>query len=309
MVNPLNVKIAVLMGGVSSERDVSLRSGKRVAEALRSLGCFVKEVDVKDDNISLPDGTEIAFLALHGTGGEDGQIQLLLEKYGIPFTGSGSKASRLAFDKVEAKNLFRQYHLLTPQDVVIDRHRWREGLPSIPFGYPMVVKPSAQGSSIGVRIIQQQQEILPAIEEAFKSDDVVLVEEFIEGRELTVGILADKPLPVVEIRPKSGWYDYHNKYTEGATEELVPAPIDEHLREKVQEEALRAHRILGCRDLSRADFRLDAEGKTYILEVNTLPGMTSTSLLPTAAAAAGITFPKLCLALVERALNCGKKSR
>ncbi len=297
------LKIAVLMGGFSSEREVSLNSGRRVAEALRSLGCVVEEVDVRDENFSIPSGMDVVFVALHGTWGEDGAVQTILEKCGVRFTGSDSKTSRLAFDKVAAKKVFREHGLATPRDVVLRRQDLNGSDPGLVFDCPCVVKPSREGSSIGVRIVQRESEMKEALAVAFGRDDTVLVEEYIAGRELTVGVLKDRALPVIEIRPKSGWFDYKNKYTEGATEEIVPAPIDAALARQVQDDALKAHRALGCRDFSRSDFRVDACGKSWLLEVNTIPGMTATSLLPRAAAADGITFPHLCLALVEQALK------
>lgn len=293
------------MGGDSAERAVSLNSGQRVAEALRAQGCRVTTMDRRGGALDLPAGTEAVFIALHGTGGEDGEVQALLEKRGIPFTGSGSKASRLAFDKVAAKRVFREHGLGTPRELVLQKNQWNGDHTESPAGWPVVVKPSRQGSSIGIRIVEQREQMSAALRAAFEQDDTVLVEEFIAGRELTVGIFEERALPVIEICPKQGWFDYHNKYTEGATDELVPAPIEPALAQRVQAEALQAHRILGCRDMSRADFRVDADGRTWLLEVNTIPGMTATSLLPKAAAAAGIDFANLCLALVRSALKRG----
>jgi D-alanine-D-alanine ligase len=303
MVNASNLKVAVLLGGFSAERDVSLRSGKAAATALRSIGVTVEEVDVKDENFTLPSGIQAAFLALHGTGGEDGVVQGILERQGVIFTGSGSEASKLAFDKIEAKKVFRKVGLPTAGDVVFSLSDWEKLKGSVDLKYPRVVKPSCQGSSIGVRIVKNAEEMDGAIQEAFAKDTRVLVEEFISGREFTVGILGERVLPVVEIRPKAGWYDYTNKYTKNATEYLVPAPIDQALEHQLQDLALKAHHSLGCRDLSRSDFLVDAKGNTYLLEVNTIPGMTETSLLPKAAAAAGISFPQVCLTLIEQALN------
>jgi D-alanine-D-alanine ligase len=301
------IHIAVLMGGFSSEREVSLNSGRKVVEALRSQKCRVSDVDVRDLEFSIPADTDVAFIALHGTGGEDGVIQSILEKKGLPFTGSDSETSRLAFDKVAAKEVFRQKGLSTPADVVIHRNQWKGSLEEFSISCPCVVKPSCEGSSIGVFIVKEKEELASAIDGAFKKGDTLLIEDFIEGREFTVGILGEKPLPVIEIRPKNGWFDYKNKYTAGATEEIVPAPISEKLAIRLQNDALAAHRVLGCRDLSRSDFRMDAKENIYLLEVNTIPGMTETSLLPQAAAAAGINFPHLCLELIGLALNRKEK--
>jgi len=293
------------MGGSSAERDVSLRSGRAAAQALKTFGCSVEEIDVRDADPKLPAGINIAFLALHGTGGEDGALQENLEKRGIIFTGSGAKASRLAFDKVAAKKVFREGGMKVARDAVISS-RSLDFSSASALAYPRVIKPSKQGSSIGIHIVSSENEMEAALKDAGEQDDEILVEEFIPGRELTVGILGTQALPVIEVRPKNGWYDYQNKYTKGATEYLVPAPIPDELRARVQEEALKAHRLLGCRDMSRSDFRIDPANEIYILEVNTIPGMTETSLLPKAAAEAGITFPHLCLALVEHALQRGK---
>ncbi len=306
MVDFSKLKIAVLMGGTSAERDVSLRSGRAASTALKSLGCSVAEIDVKDANPVLPADIQVAFLALHGTGGEDGVLQGNLEKRGIVFTGSGANASRLAFDKVAAKKAFRKAGLLVARDAVVSSRSLKLN-DLIDLSFPRVVKPSKQGSSIGIHIVHSSEEMDAALKDAAAKDDEILVEEFIEGRELTVGILGNQALPVIEVRPKSGWYDYTNKYTKNATDYLVPAPIPQDLKVRVQEEALKAHRALGCRDMSRSDFRVNPANEIYILEVNTIPGMTETSLLPKAAAEAGITFPNLCLALVEQALNRGKE--
>ena len=263
-------------------------------------------MDVRSRRLRLPVGTDIVFIALHGAYGEDGDLQAALEERGIPFTGSGSEACRRALDKAGAKECFRRAGLLVPSGIVL---RGRDAPPraaDLPFGLPAVVKPAREGSSIGVRIVRDGSEIPAAVKGARQSDRTVLVEQYIPGRELTVGVLGEKALPAIEIRPKGGWYDYTNKYTAGNTEYLVPAPISPDQGRQVRDLGLRAHQALGCRDMSRSDFRLDEVGGMYLLEVNTIPGMTETSLFPKAAAAAGITFPRLCLVLVERALNRGK---
>lgn len=300
------IKVAVLKGGFSKEREVSLRTGAAAAGALRSAGCQVEEVDVRSREWRLPEDTEVVFVALHGAYGEDGELQEDLEKRGIPFTGSGSEACRRALDKAEAKKCFRKAGLEVPEGIVLRGHGAVPRAADLPFSLPVVVKPSREGSSIGVRIVQQDSEIAAAVLEARRSDDLVLIEKYIPGREFTVGVLGDEALPAIEIRPKGGWYDYTNKYTAGNTEYLVPAPISLDLEARLRDLGLRAHRALGCRDMSRADFRLDEVGGMYLLEVNTIPGMTETSLLPKAALAAGVPFSKLCLTLVERALHRGK---
>jgi D-alanine-D-alanine ligase len=297
------VRVAVLMGGTSAEREVSLRSGRAVMAALQSAGCQAVEVDVRDKEVALPPNVDVAFLALHGTGGEDGGVQSILEKREVAFTGSDSKASALAFDKVAAKKVFARAGLLTPPDMVMTKGASAAHNTTLRMEFPCVVKPSRQGSSIGIHIVRTPGEIVEALKDAYKSDDHVLVERFIAGGEYTVGILGEDTLPVIEIRPKSGWYDYGNKYTKGATEYLVPAPIDAELAKKLREAALKAHKVLGCRDMSRVDFRVNDRKECYILELNTIPGMTDTSLLPKAAAAAGISFPQMCMILVDKAFT------
>ncbi|MDD2708330.1 MAG: D-alanine--D-alanine ligase [Verrucomicrobiae bacterium] len=298
------VRIAVLMGGFSAEREVSLCSGQAMYNALKEAGCRVEAVDVKDDRFVPPDDIDVAVLALHGTGGEDGWMQELLEKKGIPFSGSDSASSRVAFNKVEAKGVFRRAGLLTPRDVALKRGECEKRLPANSgVGLPCVIKPARQGSSVGISIVRNEEHFQPALEKAFQQDEVILVEEFIEGGEYTVGIMGDEALAVVEIRPKSGWYDYTNKYTKNATEYLMPAPIDENLTAQLRDLALRAHHSLGCRDVSRVDFRVNDRRECHVLEVNSLPGMTETSLLPKSAAVMGISFTQLCLVLTERAFS------
>ncbi len=293
------MKVAVLKGGISAEREVSLRSGAAVAQALRDAGHEVTEVDVTGRDFDVPAKTEAAFLVLHGTFGEDGQVQAILEKKGVLYTGSGVESSRLAFDKVATKHAFEKAGVATPPYRVMRKSD--SEIPKLREALPWVVKPSKQGSSVGVTIVREEHELKRAVDLAFESDDEALIEAFIPGRELTVGILGETPLKIVEIKPKSGWYDYQNKYTKGATEYLVPAPLTEHQELYLQTLALQAHRSLACRDVSRVDIRLDPHDQSYVLEVNTLPGMTETSLLPKAAAAAGISFSQLCDKLIRLA--------
>ena len=291
-------RIGVLMGGWSDERDVSLKTGQAIAGALKSKGWLVIELDVdraiceriKDENI------DAAFLALHGRFGEDGTVQGMLEMMGIPYTGSGVLASSLAINKVFAKIVLQNSQIPTPPFAVLEERD--EMVSDSPFGYPVVVKPSSQGSTIGTYIVKSRSELIPAISDAFKFDNQILMEAFIPGRELTVGILGEEALPVLEIVPHSGFYDFHAKYTHGETEYLCPAPMENDLSEKIRELALNAHRALGCRDFSRVDFRLREDGRPFCLEINTIPGMTDTSLLPKAARIQGIEFPDL----VERIL-------
>lgn len=306
--NLTQFRVAVLKGGFSKERQVSLATGAAAAAALREAGCRVAEVDVRSRRWRLPADTEVVFVALHGTYGEDGELQERLERQGVPFTGSSAEACRRSFNKAVAKECFRAAGLATPQDLVLRTRKDLARVPELPFALPVVVKPAREGSSIGVRIVRKRSELAEAIRQARRSDEIVLVEKYVPGLELTVGVLGNRALPPIEIRPRAGWYDYRHKYTAGNTEYLVPATIAERVKRQLQRCALAAHRALGCRDMSRADFRLDVSGGIYLLEVNTIPGMTTTSLLPKAAAAAGITFPRLCLALVKSALQRGRRA-
>jgi D-alanine-D-alanine ligase len=292
-------KIAVLMGGPGSERDVSMATGKGVAKALRSLGAEVSEIDVKGADFELPEGTELAFIALHGTFGEDGQVQKILEERGVAYTGEGVSESELAFDKIRSKEAFRQHDVATPywQIITLGQH------PTIPI--PFVIKAPRQGSTVGVHIIRNEREVDAAIADASTYDRELLVEKFIQGRELTIGVLGDQALPIIEIIPKGGFYDFTNKYpflnpgAGGGAEHVCPAKIAEEQTRAIQELALRAHRALGLRVYSRVDIILPEEGDPSVLEANTIPGMTEASLLPEAAAAAGIGYPELCARIIE----------
>lgn len=292
--------IAVLKGGWSAEREVSLNSGAACAKALRELGYKVTEVDVKPDVAEAlaklrPD---VAFNALHGTFGEDGCMQGVLEMLKIPYTHSGVLASALAMDKPMAKKIFEAAGLKCPKGRTLTREELLKGEP---MKRPYVVKPAAEGSSVGVIIMLEGDNRLLTLE---RMDGYWLVEEYIPGREMTVAVLNSRPLGVTEIRPKSGFYDYTNKYTDGKTEHLCPAPLPKDQYENVMAMALTAHEALGCRGLSRADFRYDdthEEGMFYLLEVNTQPGMTALSLSPEIAAHVGIGFNELVRMLVEDA--------
>ena len=281
-------KVAVLLGGPGPEREVSLRSGAAVARALRTLGAVVQEIDVKDLKLSLPEPIDLAYNMIHGTFGEDGQIQEILERQGIPYTGEGVAGSQLAFDKILSKRAFDEHGVPTGRWHVIAAGQ----RPS--FEVPFVVKSPRQGSSVGVHIIKDSADLDPALEDCFRFGEAVIVEEFFSGRELTVGILGDVALPVIEIVPREGFYDYQHKYTQGASEYFVPAPIGEEATQAVQYAALAAKRALGLEIYSRVDVILASDGRLNVLEINTIPGMTETSLLPKAAAAAGLDFPTLC---------------
>lgn len=296
--------VAVLMGGWSAEREVSLVSGEACARALEARGYRVSRIDVGRD---LPQRLaelrpDCCFNALHGRMGEDGRVQGLLDLMGIPYTHSGVLASALAMDKPMAKRLFASAGLRCPEGVETTPARLaREGSPLPP---PFVVKPACEGSSVGVCIVTDGDLGPVLARNSLEPHDRLLVETYVPGRELTCAVLDDRPLAVTEIAPETGFYDYRAKYTEGLARHLVPAPLPEAIYERVMAWALTAHRVLGCRGVSRADFRFDerygADG-LYLLEVNTQPGMTPLSLVPEQAARCGITFEDLVVRLVEEA--------
>jgi D-alanine-D-alanine ligase len=294
------LNIAVLLGGPSAEREVSLRSGAGVVKALRSLGHTIVEVDPKDGTFTLPAQTDVAFLALHGTYGEDGTVQGQLEELGVPYTGCDAESSRIAFDKVLTKECCIAAGVPTAEHLVIDSAEtpWPRG-----WKPPLVVKPVRQGSSVGLQFVESVSDWSPALREALRYDSQLLVEERIVGRETTVAILANRALPVVEVRPKTGAYDYRNKYTPGCTEYFCPAPFDEATTRRIQAAALGAFQAIGGRDYARVDVMVRANGEPVVLEVNTLPGMTETSLMPKAAAAVGMDYAELCQRIVDLALS------
>jgi D-alanine-D-alanine ligase len=328
------------MGGTSAERDVSIVSGLRIAAALRSRGHQVTALDtasgvidqareaamleagVKTEPPSLEAlaamsraslsptlGTlpaireaEVVFLALHGGQGEDGTLQALFELCGVRYTGSGPLASALAMDKDLSKTLFRAAGVHTPKWLMAPA---TAGDVAAAVGFPVIVKPSKQGSTVGLTLVRDPRDLAVAVTEAFRYDDEVMLEEFIAGRELTVGVLGTEALPVGEIIPRHELYDYECKYTKGMAVEEFPARLSADETAAVQEQARRAFRALKLRGYARIDFRLSASGGFFCLEANTLPGMTELSLIPQAAAAAGISFPALCERIVELALNDG----
>lgn len=297
-------KIAVLMGGPGSERAVSLASGNAVLKALVGLGLDAVSVDVTGTEVKLPAGTELAFNVIHGTFGEDGQLQEILEKLGVPYTGAGVASSRLAFDKNLAKNAFLTAGVPTPRAEIIDVSNGPI-MPSFPA--PFVVKPPREGSSVGVHIVHHQEDAAAAIADAAKYSKDLLIEEFISGKELTVAILDDGALPIVHIAPPNGVYDMASKYPwlSGCkgSEYFCPADLDLETTMAVQAAALAAHRSLGIEVYSRVDVLLDSQNRPFVLESNTIPGMTETSLLPKAAAAYGISFPELCKIIAEISLQ------
>ena len=299
------LNITVMLGGPSAEREVSLRSGAAVAKALRSLGHEVQELDPRDESWVLPAGTDVVFLALHGTYGEDGTVQRRLDELGALYTGCDAEGSRIAFDKVLTKNRCIEAKVPTAKFLVVNSEK-----APLPKGWqpPLVVKPVRQGSSVGLQSVERVEDWQKALAEALKFDSEVLVEEKIIGRETTVGILGGEPLPIVEVRPKTGSYDYKNKYTAGRTEYFCPAEFDSATTKCIQAAALGAFQVIGGRDYARVDVMVRAGGEPVVLEVNTLPGMTETSLLPKAAAAAGLNYAQLCQRMVELALKRVSKS-
>jgi len=311
-------KIAVLMGGWSAERSISLRSGGAVVRALQSLGLRVVSIDVgKDIFLRLrrikPD---ICFITLHGCPGEDGTIQAILELLKIPYTGSGVLASALGINKIYSKQIFVQNKILTPEwevvKPIIDYFPTGDlpkgdRLPITKFSLPVVVKPASQGSTIGITIVRKKAELAEAVKKAFRYDKEIIVEKYIKGMEITVGILGQRALPVIEIVPQQGnkFYNYQAKYARGGSEHIIPARLGKRKLIQAQKLGLKAHNSLGCRGFSRVDMRVTSEGKIYVLEVNTIPGMTETSLIPEAAKAVGIEFPELVLEIIKCSL--GKK--
>jgi D-alanine-D-alanine ligase len=292
-------KVAVLMGGPGSERDVSLATGRGVAKALRSLGLEAIEIDVRDEKFSLPGDVDLAFIAIHGTFGEDGEVQRILEDRGIAYTGEGVEGSELAFDKIRSKERFREHGVTTPEWETVETG----GRPRMEL--PIVVKPPREGSTVGVYIVRKPEDLEPAMVDAAKFDQELLIEKFIPGRELTIGILGDQALPIIEIIPKGGFYDFTNKYpflnpqAGGGAEHVCPAKIDEEKTKEIQKLALGAFRALDLQVYGRVDILLPETGGPTVLEVNTIPGMTEASLLPEAAAVAGINYLDLCVRIIE----------
>ena len=346
------MKIAVLAGGLSSERDVSILSGSKVAEALRSKGHKVVLIDIfmgyeeevcdidslfennydftdnavigreapdieavkksrknqsadffGDHVLDICKAADVTFLGLHGGEGEDGSVQAALQLHGINYTGSDHLGAAIAMHKGVTKGVFLNSNVPTPGSRLYKREFMGEGYLDSWNTFPCVVKPCSAGSSVGVQIVADRESFVAAVGAAFRYDDDVLVEEYVKGREFSVGVLGGKALPVIEIIPKSGWYDYENKYQEGATEEVCPAELDPKIAEKMQREAEHAFEMLRLKVYGRVDFLLDQDNRFYCLEANTLPGMTPMSLLPQEAAAAGIPYPELCEKIIELSLK------
>lgn len=301
-------QVGVLLGGCSSEREISFKSGRAVLEALRSAGCRVSAIELNqcDEETVLgllrQSKIDVAFIALHGAFGEDGAVQQILEKAGIPYTGSDAKTSRITINKVLTQKRLQQRGIPIPRHIVVngtDGISSPEILGHLPV--PLVVKPACEGSSIGVTILQSADQLPEAIRLASRYGEQILIEQYISGRELTVGILDGEALPVIEIIPGHSFFDFEAKYQKGLTKYVVPAEITDTVRQKVQQVAVEAYRTLGCRDLARIDVMLDAEDQPFVLEANTIPGFTETSLLPKAARQVGIDFPELCLRIVAMA--------
>jgi D-alanine-D-alanine ligase len=299
---PLTDKhIGVLMGGASAEREVSLKSGAAVLGALKGRGYRASGIDAGADlcEVLRKEKIEIAFIVLHGGHGENGAIQGLLEVFGIPYTGSGVLASALAMDKEATKKIFLHHVIPVAPFAVLSRAKGTA--PGFPL--PWVVKPATEGSSIGVSIVKDDAAAAAAVDEAFRYGDRVVVEKYIRGKEVQVGILGDKVLGAVEVRPKTEFYSYEAKYTAGMTEYILPPEIVPTLREDAEKTALLAHQALGCRGATRVDLIIDDENKSYVLEVNTIPGMTETSLLPKIARQSGLDFPALIEAILSEAIH------
>jgi len=305
--NSCSLNIVVMLGGPSAEREISLRSGAGVVNALRSLGHAVFKIDPQGPDWVLPPGTDVVCLApLHGTYGEDGTVQRQLEKLGALYTGCDAEASRIAFDKALAKQRCLAAGVPTARFLVVNSANtpWPKT-----WQPPLVVKPVRQGSSVGLQFVERVGDWRNALAQALEFDSEVLVEEKIVGREATVGILDDVPLPIVEVRPKTGSYDYRNKYTAGCTEYFCPADFDAATTKRIQNAALGAFRAVGGRDYARVDVMVRADGQPVVLEVNTQPGMTETSLLPKAAAAAGLNYAQLCQRMIDLALERVERGR
>lgn len=309
---PLTIKrIGVLMGGLSTEREVSLKSGMAIYNALNTLGYNVVTIDVGSDicEALIKNEIEIAFIALHGGYGENGSIQGLLEVLGIPYTGSNVLASALAMDKEISKKIFIYHNIPVPEFYVIRKEVINYDTEDIlkridiKFSMPWVIKPTTEGSSIGVSIVRDEKEFINGIKKAFIYSSRVLIEKYIEGKEIHIGILNGSVLGGVEVRPSLEFYNYEAKYTKGLTDYILPPQIDSVVYERAKDVARLAHLALGCKGGTRVDLRIDNNGEPYVLEVNTIPGMTETSLLPKIAKLAGYDFNTLVEEILKGAIN------
>jgi len=299
----MNTKIAVLMGGPSSERDVSLKTGEAMLLASKSLGYDTTKVEFLDDvmsHLGTLKNVDVVLIALHGGMGENGRIQGMFESFGIRYTGSNALSSAMSMDKHISKLLAKDVGIKTPKWKRIKKGQL---IDMKEIEYPCVVKPNSEGSTIGLSIVQDENSFDEAFAYAFKYDNEILTEKFISGREIAVSIVGKEILPIIEIKPKHNLYDYECKYTEGMTDYICPAELDKGLTKRIQETALKIYNLLKCRHYARVDFRLDNNNQHWFLELNTLPGMTNTSLLPKAAKKSGISFEDLVDKLIKQALE------
>ncbi len=306
----LVMKVAVLYGGTSGEREVSLSSGKGIINALEKKGHEVIGIDFNPSKINelLTLDVDVVFIGLHGRFGEDGRIQGLLDMLNIPYVGSGVLGSALAMNKVKAKRIMESVGIRVAKDVAINVETFSRENFSMKIDYPVVVKPASEGSTIGITIAGNEQELLAGIEEAFKHDEDVLIEEFIAGMEVTVSVLgkkgAEQALPVIEIVPKNKFYDYEAKYAPGGSDHIIPARVSEEITQYLQKNAVLAHQSLNCKTYSRTDFIVPFDGSLpIVLEVNTLPGMTPTSLFPDAAKEIGLSYEDMIERLIELSIK------
>lgn len=296
-----NHRIAVLYGGISEEREISIRSGKAVSKVLTEINQNTIEIDFNRETIKklLTEKIDFIFIALHGPYGEDGTVQGMLELLGIPYSGSGVISSALAMNKLYSKKIFKANNIPTPDWIVINHSTKTNDV--INFGLPVVVKPISQGSTIGVNIVRNEQDLTSALNVAFKHGDEVLVERYVPGKELSVGIIGEMILPVIEIIPEGEYYDYTAKYTPGKSKHIIPAKLPKNILSKAEKLAMSAFKSLGCKAVGRVDMRYDGK-EIYILEVNTIPGMTETSLLPESASHVGLSFKDLVLEIIRYSL-------
>ena len=306
--NKKSLKIGVIAGGISSERKISLLTGKNIFNSLLKSGYNTVLIDPKDNFLARLKEINLAFLALHGKYGEDGTVQGLLEFAKIPYTGSGILGSAIAINKILSKKILRYENIITPDYIAADFKNKPclselKKLLNKKLAYPVIVKPNTEGSTIGINIVNDDTQLEYAVSDALKYDSKILIEKYIKGRELTVSIIGNEPvaLPIIEIKPKSGFYDYEAKYVKGMTEYIVPAKLDKGITRYISETAVKCHKVLECRSISRVDFILDNHNNAYVFELNTMPGMTATSLVPKAAEAEGINFDHLVEIILDLA--------